>query len=151
MGVKVAGLWELNWNIPLNESHLWTFPLREFDIMDWAMCPITGIKHNESSTKMTLTEYQTSSEMVEEFSGDYVRVFVDEKGETTLDEFEHPENAVYFFGNAGRSPMESKRDGDLSVRLQTVANNGVMWPHQILVAVMYDRQEKRRKAKWQSQ
>jgi hypothetical protein len=142
MGVKVAGLWEMNWNTPLCESHLWTFPLREFDIMDWAMYPITGITHNESRSKMNLTEYDSILTMVNEFSEDYVRVFVDEKGETTLDEFEHPENAVYFFGNAGRSPMESKREGDLSVRLQTVANNGVMWPHQILVAVMYDRQTK---------
>ena len=145
MGVKVAGIWEMNWNIPLSESFLWTFPLREFGVKDWAMCPITGITHNESSTKMNLTEYQTVPEMVEEFSGDYVRVFVDEKGETTLDEFKHPENAIYFFGNAGRAPTDYKREGDLSVRLQTVANNGVMWPHQILVAVMYDRQ-----TKWQS-
>ena len=142
MGVKVAGIWEMNWNIPLSESFLWTFPLREFDIMDWAMCPITGITHNESSTKMSLTEYETVAEMVEEFSGDYVRVFVDEKGETTLDKFEHPENAIYFFGCAGRAPTEHKREGDLSVRLQTTANNGVMWPHQILVAVLYDRQTK---------
>lgn len=145
MSVKVAGIWELNWNTPLCESHLWTFPLREFNIMDWAMSPITGITHNENNTKMSLTEYQTVSEMVEEFSGDCVRVFVDEKGETPLDEFKHPENAIYFFGNAGRAPTDYKREGDLSVRLQTVANNGVMWPHQILVAVMYDRQ-----TKWQS-
>ena len=95
---------------------------------------------------MNLTEYQTVLEMVEDFSGDCVRVFVDEKGETTLDKFEHPENAIYFFGCAGRAPTERKREGDLSVRLQTTANNGVMWPHQILVAVMYDRQ-----TKWQSQ
>ena len=142
MAVKVAGIWELNWNTPLCESHLWTFPLREFNIMDWAMCPVTGIKHNESNTKMNLTEYQTVPEMVEDFSGDCVRVFVDEKGETTLDEFEHPEDAIYFFGNAGRAPTDYKREGDLSVRLQTVTNNGVMWPHQILVAVMYDRQTK---------
>jgi len=142
MTVKVAGIWELNWNIPLSESFLWTFPLREFGVMDWAMSPITAITHNESHSKMRLTEYETVGEMVKEFSGDCVRVFVDEKGETTLDEFEHPENAIYFFGNAGRSPMERKREGDLSVRLQTVANNGVMWPHQVLVAVMYDRQTK---------
>ena len=142
MSVKVAGIWELNWNTPLCESHLWTFPLREFGIMDWAMCPVTGITHNESHSKMCLTEYETVSEMVEYFSEDHVRVFVDEKGETTLDEFEHPENAIYFFGNAGRAPTDYKREGDLSVRLQTVANNGVMWPHQILVAVMYDRQTK---------
>jgi hypothetical protein len=145
MSVKVAGLWELSWNSPLTESWLWSFPLREFGVMDWAMCPITGITHNEKNTKMGLIEYGTVTEMVEEFSGDHVRVFVDEKGETTLDKFNHPENAVYFFGNAGRAPTERKREGDLSVRLQTVSNNGVMWPHQVLVAVLYDRQ-----IKWQS-
>jgi hypothetical protein len=142
MAVKVAGIWEQSWNIPLSESHMWTFPLREFNVMDWAMCPITGITHNESRTKMKLTEYETIKEMVDEFSEDYVRVFVSEKGETTLDKFEHPENAIYFFGNVGRSPIERKREGDLSVRLQTYANNGVMWPHQILAVVLYDRQTK---------
>lgn len=132
----------MNWNIPLSESYLWTFPLREFGVKHWAMTPVTGIRHNEGDKVITLTEYHTIEEMVEEFSDDYVRVFVDEKGETTLDEFEHPENAIYFFGCAGRAPTEKKREGDLSVRLQTVTNNGVMWPHQILVAVMYDRQTK---------
>lgn len=140
--IKVAGIWELGWNIPLSESYLWSFPLREYGVKEWAMTPVSGIIHNEAYAGMNLTEYHSPDEMVEHFTGECVRVFVDEKGEIPLQDFVHPENAVYFFGNAGRSPMntaKSMREGDLSVKLVTVANNGVMWPHQCLVAVMHDR------------
>ena len=139
MPVKVAGIWELGWNSPLTESWLWSFPLREYGVMDWAMAPVTGITHNEKYAGMVLTEFELVNEMVEQFAEGYVRVFVDEKGETPLHEFVHPENAAYYFGYAGRSPMNYKQVGDLSVKLSTVANSGVMWPHQCLVAVLHDR------------
>lgn len=142
MSVKVAGIWELSWNTPLIESWLWSFPLREFDVMDWAMTPVTGIVHNEAYSGMSLTEYNQVDEMVENFAEGHVRVFVDEKGETPLDEFVHPENAVYIFGCAGRSPLSLKKDGDLSVRMTTHRTNGVLWPHQVLVTVLYDRMVK---------
>jgi len=137
--VKVGGIWELGWNTPLVESWLWTFPLREFDVMDWAMTPVSAIRHNEQHSSMSLLEYDTVEEMVEQFSGDCVRVFVDEKGETNLADLVHPENAVYFFGCAGRSPTSLKREGDICVKIPTIANSGVMWPHQVLVTVLYDR------------
>lgn len=148
MSVKIAGIWEQNWNIPLSESYLWTFPLREFAVTDWAMTPVTGIQHNERHSNLQLKEYQTVKEMIDGFSNDHVRVFVDEKGETSLHEFIHPENAIYFFGNAGRSPMEQKRPEDMSVCIPTIINaepgvpHGVMWPHQCLVTVLYDRLRK---------
>jgi tRNA(Leu) C34 or U34 (ribose-2'-O)-methylase TrmL len=139
MGVKVAGIWELGWNTPLNESWLWTFPLREFAVMDWHMTPVTGIQHNERHTDMQLTEHHSTQEMVNSMPEDYVRVFIDEKGATPLKDFVHPENAVYFFGKAGESPIGYKREQDVSVYIPTIANNGVMWPHQVLVAILYDR------------
>ena len=137
--IKVAGIWETGWNVPLSESYLWSFPLREFGVAEWAMSPVTGITHNEKWSGMNLTEYEEISDMVEKFSEGYTRVFIDEKGSIPLHEFEHPEKAVYFFGKAGRTPAEYKKEGDLSVKIITVANNGVMWPHQCLVAVLHDR------------
>lgn len=56
MSIKVGGVWELNWNAPLQESWLWTFVLREFGITDWHMTPVTGIIHNEAHTEMTFSQ-----------------------------------------------------------------------------------------------
>lgn len=140
MSVKVAGLWELSWNTPLVESWLWSFVLREFGVKEWAMHPVTGIMHTDAwSGDLILTEYNNIGEMIEEFSGDFVRVFIDEKGATPLSEFEHPENAVYFFGKAGQTPLYRKRPEDSSVKLMTAINTGTLWPHQCLVTVLHDR------------
>lgn len=148
--IKVVGLWELNLNTPLSESWLWTFVLREFHVKDWSMVPITGIIHN-AKTKIDLTEYQTLDEYFVNQNPEIPRVFVDEKAETELQYFQHPENVIYVFGNAGTSPMKSSsyvRDIDKSVRIDTLNNRGLMWPHQCLLLILYDRMIKSNK-KWQ--
>lgn len=146
--VKVAGIWELNWNSPLTESWLWTFVLREFDITDWHMTPVTGIHHNESHTDMSLTEHDTCLGMVDYLAEDdsYTRVFIDEKGDTCLTEFQHPEKAIYFFGCAGRAPTAHRREGDVVVSIPTLMSQSVLWPHQCLLTVLHDRYVKSIKA-----
>ena len=47
--IKVAGHWELSWNAPIKEVELWNFPLRDFNVSEWYMWPVSGIKHNEKS------------------------------------------------------------------------------------------------------
>lgn len=136
-GVKVAGLWEQNWLVPLTESYLWTFPMRDFGISEWAMWPTTGIIPNGST--INLTEYNDMELMVNEFSEDYTRVFVDEQGDELFSEFEHPEKAVYFFGNVGRTPLSYKRPQDKSIRIKTIKDKGMLWPHQCMTIVLYDR------------
>lgn len=135
--VKVAGIWELGWNTPLAEAWLWQFVLRDFEIHDWFMTPVSGITVSEPGLK--LIEYPSLVSILEDHTEQ--RVFVDEKGETPLPEFEHPEDAIYVFGNAGQAPKNQGhvRDGDVSVRIPTVQNAGVLWPHQCLLTVMYDR------------
>lgn len=142
--IKVAGLWELNWNNPLSESWMWSFVLREFGVKDWAMTPVTGIIHNEKWTGMALNEYHNIDDLLHNESGDdVVRVYVDENGTTELSEFQHPENVLYIFGNAGTRPMVSRfRDGDVSLRIDTPGHSGVLWPHQVLLTVLYDRYKK---------
>lgn len=139
--VKVAGLWELDWNVPITESWLWTFVLREFNVNSWHMSPVTGIKNNESHSGLSLIEYDTCPQMVDSLKEDdsYIRIFVDEKGDTLLPEFTHPEKAIYFFGCAGRSPTPHKSEGDIVLRIPTLMNQSVLWPHQCLLTVLYDR------------
>ena len=139
--VKIAGIWELNWNVPITESWMWTFVLREFGITDWHMTPVSGIRHNESHTGLDLIEHDRCDDMVAEVSKDetYTRVFVDETGAIPLNEFEHPEKAIYFFGCAGRAPTDHKDSTDLVVSIPTQENHGVLWPHQCLLTILYDR------------
>ena len=44
MSVKAAGLWELGYNVPLLELDQWQYPLREFDVSEFTMSPVTGIR-----------------------------------------------------------------------------------------------------------
>jgi len=105
------------------------------------MSPITGITHVDAwnANQLVLTEYESVKTMIDEFSGDFTRVFVSEDGDELVTEFVHPENVVYIFGRVGQSPIQYKRPEDLSVKLATKINTGTMWPHQCLVTILHDR------------
>lgn len=130
--VKVAGLWELGWSAPLTEHDLWQFPLRDFGVDAWFMSPVSGIRSDQVTEVSDLTEVINST--------DHEVVFVDDKGDTSLRDFVHPENALYVLGKAGQSPMVSHRKaGDSAVCIDTHANGGMLWPHQAISIILYDR------------
>jgi hypothetical protein len=140
----VVGRWELEWNVPQQESVLWAFPLRDFGVTDWRMWPVTGIRCPES--QVTLTEGHTLDELLPEAG---VRVYLEPVcpnfpfpfPNRPLHEFEHPADAVYVFGSAHFNPTVGNRvrEQDHIVTLQTVQNGGVLWPHQVLTTVLHDR------------
>jgi tRNA(Leu) C34 or U34 (ribose-2'-O)-methylase TrmL len=134
--VKVAGLWELGWNTPIKEIELWEYPLRDFKVDDFYMSPVTGIDSN------FVKERKYFEEILEE-NKDLSFVYVDEASETSLAEFAHPNKALYIFGKASFSPMAMyKKSKDLSVRIDTAENKGLLWPHQAAAIVLYDRMVK---------
>lgn len=136
MTVKIAGLWEFGWSSPIQEQSHWTYPLRDFGVTEFCMCPVSGIRPDN---QVPLVEYHELSEVIAA-NPDLTRVFVDENGETSLCDFVHPQNALYIFGKAGQSPMATyKQDGDLSVSIATCQNLGLLWPHQAVVLVMFHR------------
>lgn len=137
MTVKVAGLWELGWCAPITEFDLWTFPLRVFGVDEWCMSPVSGID------KPRVTEF--------DHIGDAIRanpelsvVFLDEKGDVPLSEFEHPEDVLYITGRASFSPLQSigAEHEHVSVRIETAEGKGLLWPHQAIAIVLYDRASK---------
>lgn len=136
--VSVLGSWELAWNSPIKEAELWTFVMREFEVSDWYMWPVTGIRHNDYNT-ISLTESNNFEDLLE-LNNNKTLVYVDEKGETDLREFQHPENACYVFGSSGHRIMARyKKPEDLSIVVPTIQGKGVLWPHQCLLTVFYDR------------
>lgn len=136
MAVEVAGIWELGWNTPIKEADLWEFPLREFGVDRWFMAPVTGILHT------FLREVHDLRELVEARDPQSV-VFLDERGSTPLRYFEHPADVLYVCGKASLSAMVAYGlPGSHSIRVETVLHSGMLWPHQALPIVLYDRMVK---------
>lgn len=130
MVVKVLSFWEQGWNTPIKEYDLWHFPVREFQIDEFIMIPISGIDGE-------VTEYKDFEDVN---TSDVTIVWIDENGEDDLQDFEHPENAMYVFGRTSLAPMNIyKKDGDKSVKITTLENKGLLWGHQAMVLVLYDR------------
>lgn len=135
MTIAVAGTWELGYSVPLSERDLWRYMLQEFQVDKWYMEPISGIYEDRVTEVASLAEVLATNELTV--------VFVDERGETPLREFEHPENALYVTGKSGQSLMPTYiKPGDLSVVIETPENTGLLWPHQALPIILYDRMAK---------
>lgn len=131
--VNIAGFWELGWNTPIKEIDLWEYPLKDFGVSKLYMNPITGV-YNQF-----VEEYETFEEILAQ-AQDATIVYVVENGASTLREFQHPTNAFYIFGKASINPFNAYgKEGDLSVRIETVENQGLLWPHQAASLVLYDR------------
>lgn len=141
--VKIVGLWELGWNTPIKEIDLWEFPLRDFGVDAFYMCPVSGIEHS------MVEERHSLEDLLKEAREDGITVvFVDEKGTTPLKNFRHPENVLYVFGKSGLNPLTAYgQKEDLSVVIETKANGGMLWPHQAAAIVLYDKMKK----SWQQQ
>lgn len=137
MTVKVGGMWELGWSAPITEADLWMYPLRDFAVDEWHMTPISGIANRQ------VREHASVGEMLSA-CGDVTVVFVDERADIELRDFTHPDDAMYVFGKANYSPLLSHRKpGDVAVRFDTAATDGLIWPHQAMTVILYDRMVKR--------
>jgi hypothetical protein len=129
MTVEVAGIWEQGWSVPITESNQWEVVLREFGVERLNMTPASGI------VRSWVHEYPSIEELLEDRKH-LSTVFVDESAEVELSEFEHPKDALYVFGRVSYSPL-GVTEGE-SLKIGT-PKPGMMWPHQALAVVLYDR------------
>ena len=132
--IEVAGIWELGWSAPINEIDLWGMAMRSFTVERVSMTPVSGVECK------FLDEYENFDDILDAKSH-LTPVFVDENGEVELKDFEHPENALYVFGKANYTPYTTTGRGHLSVRIDC-AQPGMLWPHQAMAIVLYDRDNK---------
>lgn len=103
--------------------------MRSFGIDTLHMTPVSGFKH-----KM-LKEHASWESILDT---DLTPVFVDENADVELSDFSHPENALYVFGKANYAPLSTHGVGHLAVRVDCY-QTGMLWPHQALAVVMYNR------------
>ena len=133
--MEVAGIWELGWSAPKTEIELWRMAMRSFGLSRLNATPVTGIRDR------LVCEYHSMEELLADRSH-LTPVFVDEGGTTELSEFDHPDSALYVFGKAAYSPFSARAKQGMSVRIDC-PKMGMLWPHQALAVVMYDRERKR--------
>lgn len=141
--VAVLGHWEIGYMTPIMEANFWNLVIRDFEISEWYMTPVSGIRHNEDQ-KINLYERDTYDEVFEE-TKDLKRVFLEPRtlkqpDTTWLHEFKHPKKCLYVFGSAHYNPtIAHKRDKDVVVSIKTIQDTGVLWSNQCLAIVLYDR------------
>lgn len=132
--IKICGHWERGYVAPFFEWNLWQYPMRDFGVKELIMCPITGIDRK-------VIEFKNIAEVIEA-NQDLTPVFIDEDGEIWLEDFTHPENALYIAGKVGYSPYKSQTKKVISVKVRTIQNKGLLWGHQAICIVLYDRMMK---------
>lgn len=133
--LKTVGFWELGYNTPIVEADLWEFPMREMGVEEHTMIPVSGIRNN-------FIQEEHDIDAVLAKNSDLTVVYVVENGDTPLKDFKHPERALYITGRTTLNPKGSQRPQDLSVRVETALDNGMLWAHQALLIVLYDRRMK---------
>jgi hypothetical protein len=131
MTVEVAGHWELGWSAPITELELWRMAARSFGLSSFNMTPVSGI------ASRFVHEHASTESMVAAFP-DLTPVYVDEGGEVELSDFVHPPSALYVFGKATYSPFSARAKQGVSVRI-ACDKKGLLWPHQAMALVLYDR------------
>jgi tRNA(Leu) C34 or U34 (ribose-2'-O)-methylase TrmL len=136
--IGLLGFWDIGYSAPLTEANLWQYMAQDFAVDSWNMIPVSGIDR-------PVQEWASIEDFLAADDGTYTHVYVDEFGEDDLDTFEHPESAMYIFGQANYAPMKAHiRDGDRSVRITTARTSGLLWPHQAAAVILYDRYRKER-------
>jgi len=131
MTIEVAVSWELAWSSPLKEADLWEMPMSEFGADRFNATPVSGIR------KKWVHEYPSMAHLLDD-RAHLTPVFIDENGKTELRDIEHPEDALYVFGRYSYSPASNEGRDGLTVYIDT-PRLGMMWPHQALSVVLYDR------------
>lgn len=146
--VSVLGHWEIGYMTPIMEEKYWSLVLRDFNVNEMNMVPISGIKQKEISVK--LNEYHNYDDALNNIDKKLVRVFIEPRTKhynpntIWLHEFEHPENCLYIFGSAHYNPTISQKD-PIVVSIKTKDDKGVLWSNQCLSLVLYDRMLKENK------
>jgi len=131
--VVVASIWESGWNTPIKEFDLWYYPLKDFGIDELAMTPVSGIRLNNK-----VKEFHSVEEIVQHYG--LPIIICTEKGETSLENFKHPKDALYLFNRTSGGELPVKED--FSVRIETKLNKGMLWGHQAASIILYDRFKK---------
>lgn len=128
--VVVASIWEQGWFDFKEEINLWHFPMRELGVDEVAMVPnISGLNTNK------VREFHSVEELIQHYG--LPLIIGTENGESTLQDFNHPTDALYLFNRTSGGDLPVK--ADYTLRVETSLNKGLLWGHQAASIILYDR------------
>ena len=130
--VVVASIWEQGWFDFKTELNLWHFPMKDLGVDEIARTPISGLNSNK------VQEFHSVEELVHHYG--LPVIICSGKGETTLEEFEHPKDALYLFNRTSGGLLPVK--ADYTLRIETKLNKVLLWGHQAASIILYDRFKK---------
>jgi len=142
--IKIAGHWEIGYNSPIIEAYQWGYPINEWGVDQWLMCPVSGINNKYTKRGIELKEFDHYENMLGSCP-ELTRVFIEPRTKHQnpdtiwLDDFDHPEDVIYVFGSAQYNPtLKHKREQDVVVSIKTKQDTGGLWPSQCLCLVLDD-------------
>ncbi len=130
MAVVVASIWEQGWFDYKTEVDLWYYPLKDFGVDELAMTPISGIQLNNK-----VKEFKDIEDIIQYYN--LPVILCTEYGNSTLEEFEHPKDALYLFNRTSGGDLTHLQD--YSLRIRTKNNKGMLWGHQAASIILYDK------------
>lgn len=128
--VVVGGIWERGWFNHRDELNLWHYPMKDLGVDELAMSPKA-----RGLLSQKVRQFRSVEEMVQHYG--LPIIICTESGDSSLQNFEHPENALYLFNRTSGGQLPVKPDHTL--RIETHANKGLLWGHQAASIILYDR------------
>ncbi len=137
--ITVLGMWEAVWmEAERTERLLWKQTINAFAVDRWSMCSVQGGPFTRP------TQHTDVAAMLAAHPGPKTFLIPAERFEGSLDlaDYEHPDNAIYVFGNTNQSLAGHVTEADEVVSIYTPVSAD-MFAHAVLAAVLYDRLVKR--------
>jgi len=131
--IVVASVWEYGWNTPIKEFDLWYYPLKDFDVDEFAMTPVSGIRVNNK-----VQEFHSVDAMIQHY--DLPVILCTEDGKDDLVDFKHPKDALYLFNRTSGGVIIN--NPTYTLKISTKLNKGMLWGHQAASIILYDRFKK---------
>lgn len=127
--VVVGAVWEQGWFDQDTEVNLWKFPLRDLGVDEFAMTPILETKDKK------VKQFYSVEQLVQHYS--LPTIVCTEDGDIELEDFNHPENALYLFNrtSGGELPITP----DYTLKIKTKLDKGLLWGHQAAAIILHNR------------
>lgn len=134
--ITILGLWETVWMGPRTERRVWQQTMYSFKVDRWAM---TALKDAQTAPWTYPVPFEDVGEMLAAYPGKKTFLMCPDRMESQdLIEYEHPEDAIYVFGNNAQNLVKFVSDEDDVVTINTPWD-GTLFAHCAAPIVLYDR------------
>jgi hypothetical protein len=145
--VKIAGYWDVWFQHRESEYDIsWRFMIKHFGVNEIILMPNYNCTNKIplGISEVSLIEMNNITDVLTQ-NPNLTPIIVDERGNTPLKNFIHPENALYIFGRTGYNPSDEldwKGQSVFIESIETELGNALLHPNQACSIILYDRMQK---------